>query len=187
MKAIKIPLESHLWTKRGIKCPYKIIKEMFSSYSLESYKTFLNEYSYYVLEIKKRYKGTAGDIVYRFFILHSVFRACYTIFKKPKGFEKRNLTIPKTEDFNDFYLGSLTLEEYLNPYMTFKNIFTMVSLEDLDYFSADYIQDALKEERIFEVHYQIPPIYLYKLLDACWLIYKRGYLKDSEELLSTTK
>ncbi|WP_121966690.1 hypothetical protein [Myroides sp. N17-2] len=173
MKKVQIPLETHLWTKDDIQCPYSIIEEMFSTYSLENYKTFLNECSYYVLEIKKRYEGTAGEMVYIFFILHSVFRACYTIFKKPKGFEKRNLTVKKTDDFNDFYLGTLTLEEYLNPYMTFKNIFTMVSLEDLDFLSADYIQDALKEKQTFYVEYQIPPIYLYKILDACWLIFKR--------------
>ncbi|GAQ13471.1 hypothetical protein MODO_1126 [Myroides odoratimimus] len=173
MNANQIPLESHLWTREGILCPYRIIKEMFSVYRLEDYKNSLNEYSYYVLEIKKRYEGTAGDMVYRFFILHSVFRACHTIFKNPKEFEKRNLTIKKTDNIDDFYLGSLTLEEYLNPYMTFMNIFTMVTVEDLDYLSADYVQDALKEKQIFEVHYQIPPIYLYKLLDACWLIYKR--------------
>lgn len=173
MKATEIPLESHLWTRESILCPYRIIKEMFSIYHLEDYKNSLNEYSYYVLEIKKRYVGTAGDMVYRFFILHSVFRACYNIFKNPMEFEKRNLTVKKTNDFDEFYLGSLTLEEYLNPYMTFENIFTMVTVEELDFLSADYLQDALKANQFFYVEYKIPPIYLYKLLDACWLIYKR--------------
>lgn len=174
MSAKKIPLESHFWTKRGIKCPYEIIAEMFSCDDLEGYKTFLNNYSYYVLKLKRRYEGTAGDMVFKFNILHSVFRAIYTIFLNPKGFKKRNLVVEKAVDFNEFFLGSLTLEEYLNPYNTFKNIFKMISIQDLDELACDYLQDALKEHQEFEVEYNIPSIFLHKILDACCLINQRN-------------
>jgi len=73
------------------------------------------------------------------------------------------------------FLGSLSQEEYLNPYLVFENVFAKQSVIQLEIDLFEITQFALGdfiEPPSIEVNTSF--ISINRLIEACWLLYQRG-------------
>lgn len=173
MKKINILLDASPWAGSGIDDPYSVLGALFDFSHLDYFKEILNEMMFYISinkPISEKYSGTAITMYTAF---HSLLRTAYILNNK-----NYKLIEPADEDVKHLCLGSLTKEEYQNPFIVFENAFERHSLEQFDsalyemlYFSMSSHSDSP------DYDFLTPYIHFTKMLDASWLVYQRGIKK----------
>jgi len=170
MKKIKIPLEASPWTGYEIRCPFSLIDAMFDFASLEYYKNTLSELVTFMYKPKIYREDSPGQLFIFFVVLHSFLRAGYVIHCKSEKYKIKE--VPK--ESKDLYLGSLTREEFQNPFIVFKNAFAYKSLEKMNLAFFEMVNYALNPFSDYPTWDLITPyIHLTKMLDASREIYQR--------------
>ncbi|APA92867.1 hypothetical protein BK054_11705 [Myroides sp. ZB35] len=189
MKKTTISLEVHLWYVQDLKVPYNLLKAIFSYTNPSELRTDFNELMCYVNSLTICMSRTPAKSLEVYSFLRSIIRVSYKMYCKPKKYHVQLPLTPLDKTSFHLFIGNLLYNEYLDPYLTFKNVFEKQSYKKLESDLYQIIQYA-----IGSFSDNLPPksvsttfININKLLDACWLIHKRGYLRDSKELLSTTK
>ncbi|MCC9043309.1 hypothetical protein LNQ81_11565 [Myroides sp. M-43] len=187
MKKETISLEGHLWYVKDLKTPHSLLKAVFSYTNPSELRTDFNELMYYVNSLAICMSRTPAKTLEVYSFLRSIIRVSYKMYCKPKKYHVQLPLTPLDNTNFHLFIGNLLYDEYLNPYLTFKNVFEKQSYKEIEIDLYQIIQYA-----IGSFSDDPPPkslsatfITVNKLLDACWLIHKRDYLKDSERLLTT--
>lgn len=175
MKKVKISFDAHIWNIQVIKKPSELLKAVFKYIHPAELKTELNVMMKYSFHEKIRRNESPSTSLLTFNILRSIIRVSYRLYCNPKK-QLRKTTI-YSSDSNDYHLfiGNLTSEEYADPFVTFKNVFKKQSFEKIEFDLFDIVEHALSkcvDNPSDDI--SISFINIHRLLDACWLIYKRA-------------
>ncbi|MEK6511162.1 MULTISPECIES: hypothetical protein [Myroides] len=189
MKKATISLEAHLWYVQDLKTPYSLLKAVFCYTNPSELRTDFNELMCYVNSSTICMSRTPAKYLEVYSFLRSIIRVSYKMYCKPKKYHVQLPLTPLNNTNFHLFTGNLLYDEYLDPYLTFKNVFEKQSYKKLESDLYQIVQYAIGS------FCDTPPpksvsttfIKINKLLDACWLIHKRGYLRNSKELLSTAK
>lgn len=183
MKKATISLEAHLWYVRDLKTPYSLLKAIFSYTNPSELRTDFNELMCYINSLNICTSRTPAKSLEVYSFLRSIIRVSYKMYCKPKKYHMQLPLPPLNKTDFKFFIGNLLYDEYLEPYLTFKNVFEKQCYKKLESDLYEIIQYAIG------CFSDDPPpesvtttfININKLLDACWLIHKRNYLKGSKK------
>ncbi|SFJ19106.1 hypothetical protein [Myroides guanonis] len=174
MKKKTLSLQTHLWTRSCYSSSYELISQMFDIAHLDYYKKEVLNYFHFAFQNEAYKEERVSEVIFNSYVLFSVFRACYNIYVRPNGFEKRNLLHEEVEE-RDYYLSSLSREEFINPYLAIKSIYDIVEIEELEGTFSEIVRATLLDslEDVYTDERSVQIMTYFKLLDACWLINER--------------
>ena len=178
-------IDTSIWYKNVITDPYQTIAEFFTAADLAYYRRTIKRAINVASSDKVWNKTSPGDLLWFFERLESAINAAYLINKEKK---KSPLSIGKDDLFNpnlfcswhadltawDFFPRSLSLKEYIDPYLVFKRFFKYLSLAEWKRELHDIVEYALVETSFSEacIDFDTLPIYFHltKLVEAAHLI-----------------
>lgn len=185
MKNKKSKDQAFTWGNSVFTDPYMVIKEVFGFENLGHYRNFITDILLYS-ERKKAYKQkNAGSIIWLTDGMNGLLDACYAInkMKKYNPLELWDSDIVNTKFYsnrkeqNDIWEDfprTLTQEEFIDPYLTFKKIFRrqkpgklLKAFKELIEYACGSYRDK-PEEDTFSVYFQLT-----RLFEAAHLIYIR--------------
>ena len=174
MKKEKISLKAEIWCKKKIKDPYVLIQAIFELESLPNLKTNFNQLLKHAFDKKFEIYTSPIESLETFNMLNSMIRASFKIYRKiDKYARERDVNATLHFKYTAFASG-LTNEQYINPYLIFKDVFKEQTLSQIELDLEDIMEHALG-------NYSSCPsddicisfININRLLDACWLILNR--------------
>ena len=178
-------IETSIWYKDEITDPDQIIAEFFSAAGLDANRKIIRNLLFAANSTKVYNKDLPGDLLFHMQLFESLINAAYLINQQKR---KSPLEIPNYELFNpnlfrgwgkdtcdwDFIPHSLSLKEYVNPYVVFKRFFKFKELPKWKSDLQDILSYALGKDTLFEagVYIDCLSIYLHltKLIEAAHLI-----------------
>ena len=123
---------------------------------------------------KIRLNESSSTSLLTFNILRSIIRLSYSLYADPKKKLRKKTTCASNSNEYHLFIGNLTSEEYVHPFVTFRNVFKKQSFEQIEFDLFDIVEHALsKSVDNPSDDISISFINIHRLLDACWLIYKR--------------
>lgn len=176
MKNKKIPLEPGFWTANCITSPFELIDAFFDYAHHNEYRKILSEMMSVMYKKEILRKEYPGQIFVFYTALRSFIRACYRLqFKTHQWKVKADETLQK---YSKLCLGSLTEEEFQNPFTVFEKAFTEKSLEEYDFFLCEIVHLSLCPcPDVSDWDAMTPYTYITKMLDAAQLMRERGIEK----------
>ncbi|MDM1503929.1 hypothetical protein HX071_17255 [Myroides marinus] len=171
MKTNDFTLESHLWTKEDIECPYELLKWLKELADIEYFQEQLRNYCCYTLSHKMYDKISSSEVIYDATVLQSIFKAGYRIYLKPKKFYKKGLTISEISDEELKRIKYLNKDECKNPYIVFENVFNRFTIEQVNKSFFDLILATMANSK-YQKDYccNVSMLVFHRLLEACLLI-----------------
>lgn len=174
MKTYNFTLESHLWTKDYIECPYELLNWLTELADIEYFQEQLRNYCCYTLSHKMYDKISASEVIYDATVLQSIFKAGYRIYLKPKKFNKKELTVSEIYEKELKWIKYLNKDEYKNPYMVFESVFDCFTIEQVNKSFFDLILATMANSKYQKDYYcNVSMLNFHKMLDACKLIQQR--------------
>jgi len=174
MKKVKISLEAHMWYGEPIKNPYYMFYCLFDVVHPPELKLHLSELMNHTHKTEIYLQKTPHIVFLIYSLLRSIIRSSYKILSNSKKYYSIN-PIDKSEVSKLMtFLGALSQEEYLNPYLVFENVFEKQSVVKLETDLFEITQFALGdfiEPPSIEVNTSF--ISINRLIEACWLLYQR--------------
>ncbi|MDM1398344.1 hypothetical protein HX049_14380 [Myroides odoratimimus] len=174
MKKVKIPLEAHIWYREPIKNPYDMLSRLFEVVIPSELKQYLSELMVYTHK-SEIYQQQSPHVVFLIYsILRSIVRGSYKIRSNSNKYYILKPLKKSTVAESKVFLGSLSLDEYLNPYMVFEDVFEKQSVIDIEIDLFEIVEFALGnfiEPPSTEIN--ISFINVNRLIEACWLICER--------------
>ncbi|ACU06711.1 hypothetical protein FIC_00237 [Flavobacteriaceae bacterium 3519-10] len=181
MKNRKISLESGYWTADGITSPVELIDAFFDFAHLDSYRKVLSEMVSLMYKKEILRKEYPGQLFIFYLAFRSFLRACYRLQSKAHQWKVKADETPP--EHSKLCLGSLTGEEYQNPFAVFEKAFTEKTLEEYDFFLCETVHlslcpcpDASGEDMM------TPYLNMTNMLDAAQLMRERGVEKIEKNL-----
>ncbi|SFJ19071.1 hypothetical protein [Myroides guanonis] len=174
MKATQTFLESHVWERKHIECPYELLERLFCFISLEELKSDLRGKAIYCYRRKIFNKRNLPDIFWNYVIIKSAIRAAYLLNLMDKKYRK-DLLIENDNNQKNAFTSALTLKESQNPYLVLKRVFKQTNLDDLEIVLLELIDFSLRtdgDEPSWDL--LTPYIQINQILDTCWLINERS-------------
>ncbi len=178
-------IETSIWYKDEIADPDQIIAEFFSAADLAANWKMIRNLLFAANSMKMYNKDTPGDLLFHMRLFESLINAAYLINqeKRKSPLEISNYELFKphlfwgwgrdTNDW-DFIPHSLSLKEYIDPYVVFKRFFKFKELPKWKSDLQEILSYALGKDRLFEagVYIDCLSIYLHltKLIEAAHLI-----------------
>ncbi|MGN6437600.1 MAG: hypothetical protein ACTHMM_13755 [Agriterribacter sp.] len=176
-------LQTSLLYREKIKNPYEIISDFFCAADLAAHRKYIKQLLQAAQSNKSWNKGAAGDFLNRFRLLESVINAAYLI----NQVKKKSLTSLGNDDpFNKRYFSngngtdwdcfprSLSMKEYIDPYLVFKRFFKYLELsgwkEELKYLLDYALLNMSLSEAGVDIDILAVYIHLTKLTEAAHLI-----------------
>jgi len=178
-------IDTSIWYKEEITDPYQVIAEFFAAADVASHRKDIKDAIKAACSGHSWSKKNPGDLLFHFEKLESVINAAYLINKEKK---KSPLSIGKDDLFNpnlfcswhadltawDFFPRSLSLKEFIDPYLVFKRFFKYLSLPEWKRELHDIVEYSLVETSFSEacIDFDTLPIYFHltKLVEAAHLI-----------------
>jgi len=178
-------IDTSIWYKNVITDPYQTIAEFFTAADIAYYRKTIKR-SINVASSDKFWNITSpGDLLWFFEKLESAINAAYLINLEKK---KSPISVRKEDVFNpnlycnwhgdlaewDFFPRSLSLKEYIDPYVAFKKFFKYLTLDEWKEQLHELMEFALGKTSFSEgcVDFDTLPIYFHltKLVEAAHLI-----------------
>src|SRR5690606_896189 len=123
MKKEKLYLRAELWHGNKIKDPYKLIQVFFETESMAKIKTNFNQLLKYAFDKKFEIYTSPLESLEIFNMLKSLARASFKILKNIDKYERIRESNDVLHSKYLVYASGLTYEQYLNPYLIFKEVF----------------------------------------------------------------
>jgi len=178
-------LETSIWYREKIIDPYQVLAEFFSAANVALRRKRIKEVLIAAGSNQIWRKDNPGDLLCDFKALESIINAAYLINKEKK---KSPLDIATYDLFNknlycglhagsaewDFFPRSLSLKEYINPYLTFKRFFKYLRLAEWKQELSNLLDYALVNTSLSEAGIDVDVLSIYfhltKLIEAAHLI-----------------
>jgi hypothetical protein len=178
-------IDTSIWYKNVIIDPYQTIAEFFTAADIAYYRKTIRRAINVASSDKVWSKSSPGDLLWFFEKLESAINAAYLINMLKK---KSPLSIGKEDVFNpnlycgwhggltewDFFPRSLSLKEYIDPYIAFKKFFKFRTLDEWKEELHEVMEFALGKTSFSEasVEFDTLPIYFHltKVVEAAHLI-----------------
>lgn len=174
MKKEKLSLRAESWCNRKIKNPYELIQAIFEFQSLTNFKTNFNQLLKYAFDKKFEIYTSPMESLEIFNMLKSLIRTSFKILKNIDKYERIRETNDVLHSKYLVYASGLTYEQYLNPYLIFKEVFKEQTLSQIEFDIQDIMEHALgNASSCPSEDICISFININRLLDACWLIFNR--------------
>ena len=196
-------LETSLWFKEEIVDPYQTLAEFFMANDIADYRK-VNKSMLLAASSNKIYRRTSpGDLLLHFELLESAINAAFVINQERK---KSPIIIQPSDIFNknlycgwysyltewDYFPRTLSLKEYINPYLVFKSFFKYQTLSEWKDDLRNILEYALAKDSMYEGSIKMDVLSAYfqltKLMEAAHLIDVRetthigGIIKNREKL-----
>lgn len=169
MKKKTIDFEARFWASYSGTCPFRVFDDLFISSTLSETKDRLYELMNFAMKPEVFLQRDPSVVLHFYVSLKSFVRAAYVLNLKSK---KTKLNEP--ENVSHVMQGSLSDDEYINPFLVFKRAFKDFSLQEFEdfltevtYFSLGPYSDHPKGNIIS------PFLHLQKMLDAARIIKER--------------
>jgi len=178
-------IDTSIWYKNEITDPYQTITELFTAADLAYYRITIKAALNAACSDKVWDKTSPGDLLWFLERLESGINAAYLINKEKK---KSPLSIGKDDVFNpnlycswhadqgewDFFPRSLSLKEYIDPYLVFKRFFKYLTLAEWKDELRELMEFALGKTSFSEACVDFDTLQIYfhltKLVEAAHLI-----------------
>jgi hypothetical protein len=178
-------IDTSIWYKNEITDPYQTITELFTAADLAYYRRTIKGALNAACSDKVWNKTSPGDLLWFLERLESGINAAYLINKEKK---KSPLSIGKEDVFNpnlycswhadqgewDFFPRSLSLKEYIDPYLVFKRFFKYLTLAEWKEELHELMEFALGKTSFSEACVDFDTLQIYfhltKLVEAAHLI-----------------
>ncbi len=178
-------IDTSIWYKNEITDPYQTITELFTAADLAYYRRTIKGALNAACSDKVWNKTSPGDLLWFLERLESGINAAYLINKEKK---KSPLSIGKEDVFNpnlycswhadqsewDFFPRSLSLKEYIDPYLVFKRFFKYLTLAEWKDELRELMEFALGKTSFSEACVDFDTLQIYfhltKLVEAAHLI-----------------
>ena len=178
-------IDTSIWYKNEITDPYQAITELFTAADLAYYRRTIKGALNAACSDKVWNKTSPGDLLWFLERLESGINAAHLINKEKK---KSPLSIGKEDVFNpnlycswhadqgewDFFPRSLSLKEYIDPYLAFKKFFKYLTLAEWKDRLRELMEFALGKTSFSEACVDFDTLQIYfhltKLVEAAHLI-----------------
>lgn len=174
MKKNTISFETRFWYAYEIENPFEVIDAFFDYAALDHYKQRLAEAVLYINKQEVYKKGYPGQVFVFYTTLRSFLKACFCL-----QYKRKKWKVKQSSDCKSIlHQGSLTKEEYANPFTVFQIAFAEKSLDEFEFFLCEIIHISLSPNVVEFDYYLITPyIHLIKMLDASQLLRESGLEK----------
>lgn len=174
MKKIKMDFETDFWyCKTNLSC-MALLDAFFEMDDLATVKNMLCEVMNYSIKCEVIMKEDPSLIFHFYHCMRSFIKACYMLQFKTK---KWKLNAPP-EYTSKLLQGSLSNEEYRDPFLVFQNAFKEISLSKFQNYLTQSVYFSLGAyNNQPEAEFITPFIHLTKMLDAAQIIRERGMEK----------
>ncbi|WP_121966689.1 hypothetical protein [Myroides sp. N17-2] len=174
MKTYDFTLESHLWTKEDIECPYELLDWLTDLADIDYFQEQIRNYCWYLLSDKMYDKAKVSEVIFDLTVLQSLFKASYRIFLNPNVFREKELTVSTISEEKLQEMKYVSEQEFKNPYLVFKSVFEQFTLDNItnSFFNlvlATMASNASNKEYDSDVSMLV----FHRLLEACLLIQVR--------------
>ncbi|KQM57974.1 hypothetical protein ASE55_19195 [Chryseobacterium sp. Leaf201] len=177
MKKKNIDFESGCWTDRRKHSAFSLMETFFQFHDPAAAKNRLYEMMDYAQNRKVLMKDNPSVIFHLYLSLRSFVRAGYCLQFKSKKWAIHDSAEPALH----LMLGSLSKEEYRDPFLVFQKAFSGFTIRDFDHFLAEIVYFSLGSfNNVPESNIVTPFIHLNKMLDAAQLILERRKRKKNE-------
>jgi len=167
MKNKKMSFETKFWAAYEINDPFEVFEAFFDYDHLDAFKQRLGELMMYSRRHEIYDQKYPGRVFIMYAALRSFVRACY-ILQLKSG--KRVVTEGLAPE-SVLYQASLSIEEYKNPFLAFKNAFAAQTLSDYEYFLCEIAHLSLSPHtEQCDTDLMTPYIHFIKMLDAAQLL-----------------
>ncbi len=180
MKKKKNDFESEGWAGTNRFSATRLLETFFQFHDLATAKNLLYEMMVYSRKKKVLRKENPSEVFHFYLSLRSLVRAGYRLQGKARK--------PKFQAFAEpvavsgLMLGSLSGEEYRNPFLVFQKTFREFTLHDFDRFLAEITCFSLGTFRTGPERDTVTPfLHLNKILDAAKLILERAAVVAANE------
>ena len=174
MKKNTICFETRFWYAYEIENPFEVIDAFFDYADLDHYKQRLAEAVLYISKQEVYKKEYPGQVFVFYTTLRSFLKACFCL-----QYKRKKWKVKQSSDCKSIlHQGSLTKEEYANPFTVFQIAFAENSLDEFEFFLCEIIHISLSPN-IVEFDYDLitPYIHLTKMLDASQTMRESGLEK----------
>lgn len=180
MKKKKMSFETNFWYAYEVENPFEVIDAFFDYADLDHYKNGLAEAVLYINKQEVYKKEYPGRVFLFYTIIRSFLKACFYL--KDKGKKWKLKQEPDCKSI--LHQGSLTREEYANPFTVFQIAFAENSLDEFEFFLCEIIHISLSPN-VVEFDYDLitPYIHLVKMLDASQMMREGGLEKIKKNTL----
>lgn len=176
MKKKRIDFESQFWSGSKKHSNLRLLETFFRFNELTTAKEMLNTIVQYALKKKEWIKKDTSAVFHFHQSMRSFIRAGYLIKMKAKKWTINN---PPDNTF-PIMQGSLSNEEYQNPLIVFQKAFKDYSIKEFDYFMSGMVYFSLGAYKYGpESNIISPYIHFNKMLDAAYIILKKGITKNN--------
>ena len=137
MKQINVPLEADYWASEQINSPLVLIDAFFTYDNLPNYKKMLKDLISYSCKTSIYKQEYPGQVFILYLSLRSLVRACYSLQFKANKWKGNN------SSRTHLLQGTLTDEEFNNPFLVLQNVFREFSIQDFDFFLSECVHLCL--------------------------------------------
>lgn len=177
MKKKKTDFEAEFWSGSAKHSCLTLIDAFFGMDDLPETKALLGQVMEYSVKCEILMKNYPSVIYYFYLCMRSFLRAAYVLQFKAK---KWKLNDPP-EHPSKLLQGSLTDEEYCNPFLVFQKSFAAFTLAEYELFLTEIIYHSLGAHNDKpEVTIIKPYLHVTKMLDAAQIIRERGIAKTNK-------
>ncbi|SFB71862.1 hypothetical protein [Kaistella jeonii] len=178
MKKPKIDFDAEFWSSYRGNDPLQLFDAFFKGDLLSEAKDRLFEIMNYSVKRKVLSQKDPSHIFYFYLSLRSFLRASCVLYLKS---EKLELKDPP-EYISRLLQGSLSDDEYLNPFLVFRRAFKEWSLTELEQFLTEITYFSLGAYTDLPAGNTITPfIHVQKMLDAAQMIREREFKKQKSK------
>lgn len=189
-------LSTSCWYKEIITDPYQVIAELFTFADITFYRKMIKGVLSFTNRGKIYRKDSPGDLLFEFKMLESAINAAYVISKEKKespiivedySLLNKNLYCGQHVGSSewDFFPRTLSVKEYKNPYLAFRNFFKYQKLdkwkEDLQEvlnYSLSKYTDGLELELLAIYFHLTKLIEAAHLIDVREIVHIGGHIKN---------
>jgi len=174
MKKNKIDFEADFWDRRTKHSCFTLLDAFFTMDNLITVKNNLFEVINYSTKCEVLMKNDPSLIFHYYLCMRSFLRASYVLQFKANKWRLNN----PPEYTSKLLQGSLSDDEYRNPFLVFQKAFKEFTLQEFEYFNTQIVYFSLgaysdePEANIISTF-----IHLNKMLDAAQIIRERGVEK----------
>lgn len=178
MKKKKMSFETNFWYAYEVENPFEVIDAFFDYADLDHYKKGLAEAVLYINKQEVYKKEHPGRVFLFYTIIRSFLKACFHLQHKGKKWKLKQ----EFDCKSILHQGSLTREEYANPFTVFQIAFAENSLDEFEFFLCEIIHISLSPN-VVEFDYDLitPYIHLVKMLDASQMMRESGLEKIKKD------
>ncbi|MBB1139030.1 MULTISPECIES: hypothetical protein [Myroides] len=174
MKTVKLSLEAHIWYREPIKNPYDMLPRLFNVVIPSELKQYLSELMVYTHKSEIYHQENPHVVFLIYSVLRSIVRGSYKIRSNSSKYYTIKPLNKSIVPMATVFLGALSFDEYLNPYLVFDDVFEKQSVIDIEIDLFEIIEFALGnfiEPPSVEINVSF--INVNRLIEACWLICER--------------